>query len=640
MASQIGPLTAKIVANSEGMDPGLKQAEDKVKVGSKRMADTAAKEGAEAGKGFVTGFANSLRGLGAGGLGLASGLGQWAQQALTAPIAALSGGLSSLGDLATRAPILGPLLGLPFAGAAVGTGALAAFYLEGSNAIKEFAAEARQANVDLREFQVIATAIGDPGKASNALGNLQEKLHELAQAGGVAQGVLARVIPDAMDLQLMGVDRAFGIVSDRIVALGSRASQVTAIKAIFGKAGEPATEAILRGSAGLEWTRSLLTGFGADFGEGDLRNVKAAERAMKELGFLQRGIANQVTIALAPGVAELASRLPTLLDLGISGRGLADALVDGAERIMKAGAFVADTFDHLFTDPWGFLEETWDSVWDWAVSTWNEMLDSLTATAKWFIAALGEAIEAAIKRATDFIGRTFPSLFEGKGKLRKVGFGQMEVIPEAEGADRWGDNWGDNDPSNFSGGDWGPKRERSTNFMDQVENFMDRWRKRMNDLGDDARRNDPFAIWAESAEKRLSTLESPLEKLQKEWRGLKGFLDSAPNVFGIDDDEAGFRALQLGDRLAGRGGYQLLQQLRSLGGGPLGAQFVGAAERGSREAYSAVTQYQGAGRESVQEEVRRLLEEANEQGRQQIEQGRQAVEAMRDLRDLLDVEGI
>lgn len=632
MANQIGPLTAKIIASSEGMDPGLKQAEAKVKGSTRKMADDAAREGAEAGKGFVAGFAGGLRGLGGAGLSLASGLGQWAQQALTAPIAALSGGLSSLGDLATRAPILGPLLGLPFAGAAVGTGALAAFYAEGSSAIKEFAAEARQANVDLGEFQVIATAIGDPGKASNALGNLQEKLHELAQAGGVAQGVLARVIPDAMDLQLMGVDRAFGIVSDRIAALGSRASQVTAIKAIFGKAGEPATEAILRGSAGLEWTRSLLTGFGADFGEGDLKNVKAAERALKELGFLQRGIANQVTIALAPGVAELASRLPTLLDLGISGRGLADALIDGAERLMKAGAWVADTFDHLFSDPWGFLEETWANVWDWAVSTWNEMLDSLREVATWFITSLGEAIETAIKRATDFIGRTFPSLFSGTGKLRKVGFGQMEVIPEAaeEEIVRGG----------TSGGDWTPKRERGTGFSDWVDNFVERWRKRMNDLGGEARRNDPFAIWAESAEKRLSTLESPFEKLQKEWKGLKGLLDQAPKVFGVDEDEVGFQGLGLQERLAGRGGFQLLQALRSAGGAPLGSQFVGAAERGSREAYSAITQYQGSARESVQEEIRRLLEEANEQGRIQTEQGRQAVEAMRDLRDLLEVEGL
>jgi hypothetical protein len=583
VANQIGPLTARIIANSEGMDPGLKAGVQKVEAAGKQIAEA----GERAGLGFAKSFAQGVAGFSAAGL-------------------------------------------------AATTAAVVALYKEGASNVKELAAGAKEANVGLADFQAVATAIGDINVASNALGEMREKLFEVQTAGGAASGVLASVIPDAFAIEAMGTAKAFGFISDRIRELGSRSAQLTAAKGVFKKAGEPALEAILRGSGYVDMIRGRLADYGADVTDSTYQSIKAAERATRDLGMMRKGFSNQVTVALAPGLAELASRLPTLASIGVTAKGLAGLIVDGADKLLTAAGRLADTFADWIDDPWGMLKQTWEDLWGWAAGMWDKMLSQLKAIFDAAIDAMTKGIQHAIeeglrfwKRLTD--GTPVPA---GAGKFPRFGGGGGGAAEDL--SDAFGTGAG-------TGGDWGgeetdPGGWRKRGKWEEFANsFVAGWRQRMADLRRSAEENNPFDIWSRAAETFAEKLDGPFEKFKGEWLKLQGIL-RVPGE-GFPADAAGIQAILLNRQIQGRGGYQLLQQLRSLGGEKPGTQFLGAAERGSREDYSAFVQYQGAALESLEEEIKRLLTEANETQKRQEADGRRAVEILRDLNGKLEVGG-
>ncbi len=84
--------------------------------------------------------------------------------------------------------------------------------------------------------------------------------------------------------------------------------------------------------------------------------------------------------------------------------------------------------------------------------------------------------------------------------------------------------------------------------------------------------------------------------------------------------------------------FDLLSKLRGGYGGDLN-KGVGVMQSGSKEAYSAIRQYQSDARESVQDEIKRLLQEANRVQADQLEQGKRAAEALKEVADNLKVGG-
>lgn len=638
MANQIGPLTAKIIANSEGLDPGLKAAEDKVKASADKIAEETAKAGKESGKRWAESWADGVRNLTKGALSLGNDLAKFAERAMTNPGRVFADTVGALGNVAGRMPVLGPLLALPFEGVnAAATMALDA-YDKGAERLKLLGQEAMRANMPLGDFQVLAESMGgDIAAAAAQIFKFQAALENAAGAGLGAKNVFTELGLDALELQTRGTKAAFSEFADRVRALGTSFAQTAAAKEIWGRGAADLMPTLLRGSEFIDKRSKLLGGFGAGFSDADFENLKKAQAAKKEWALLWQGLETQVTIGLAPVFRAFSELMPKLSEMGITAKGLAPIITEIGFGILTAGTAVVDFVIEAFRDPWGAITRGWDSAKGALVGIATEMG-----------VAIGKGIDAGLASGGG-VGEAFSEFFTRKRMKESKDFLErsreaLEVAEFEKANPGWGGRgspaWMDMGPHFEGGGAGGGIGQR---LADRIREIRQQLKPAMEGVKADAQQNDPFAVWEDSVKNFLGSAESALSKFKAQWQSLRGFLDAGDRqVFGVDDDAKGFQALQLGEKLAGKGGFALLQALRGAAGGgaALGSQFVGAAERGSREAYSAITQYQGSARESVQEEIRRLLEEANEQGRIQTEQGRQAVEAMRDLRDLLEVEGL
>ncbi len=76
--------------------------------------------------------------------------------------------------------------------------------------------------------------------------------------------------------------------------------------------------------------------------------------------------------------------------------------------------------------------------------------------------------------------------------------------------------------------------------------------------------------------------------------------------------------------------YAHFQKLKSSVGDQT-AKFAGAVEKGSKEAYSAIVQYQAEGPQNVQEQMKALMEQAKAQREEQIRVGKDVMRAVKDI---------
>lgn len=641
----IGPLTAKIVANSEGLDPGLKVAEDKVKASADKIAEETGKSGKDAGKRWAESWADGVRGLAKGALGLGKDLASFAERAMTNPGRVFADAVGALGNVAGRMPVLGPLLALPFEGAgAAATMALDA-YDKGAERLKLLGQEAMRANMPLGDFQVLAESMGGDLSASAAqIFKFQAALEAAANAGLGAKNVFTELGLDALELQTRGTKAAFGEFADKVRGLGTSFAQAAAAKEIWGRGAADLMPTLLRGSEFMDKRQKLLGGFGAGFSDADFENLKKAQAAKKEWSLLWQGLETQVTIGLAPVFRAFSELMPKLSEMGVTAKGLAPVITEIGFGILTAGAAAVEFVIDALKDPWGTITKGWELAKGMLIGIATEMG-----------VAIGKGIDAGLASGGG-VGEAFSEFFTQKRmKESKAFLERSREALEAAEFEKANPGWG-KPPSWMEMGpgredylaNWlaetsamGPQLESGgtgQRLADRVREIRQQLRPAFEGITTDARQNDPFAVWESSVTSFLGNSESALGKFESQWKSLKGFLDSAPKVFGVDDDAAGFRALQLGQQLAGKGGYQLLQSLRAAGGAPLGSQFVGAAEAGSREAYSAVTQYTSA-RETLEQEIARLLEESRQIEQQHLEEGRKATELLGDLLANLKVGG-
>lgn len=608
MSNQIGPLTVKLTANAEGVKAGMDEATKQVDAGGDKMAKAAEK----ASKGMAARMIEGMKGVFSGAMDWGSTIGGLFEKMLGNPGRFLADNiLGSLSNLANRIPALGPLLAAPFDLTASAISAALDTFDTGKVRIMEMGKAAAAANVDLSQFQVIQNALGtDASTTSLMLTKMQKSLTEMALAGPDANNAVTRLGLSAKELLQMPVEKMLGTFGDGLGTLGSRFLQTSYASEVFGRGSNTIMMGLMRGSEGISKFRKLIDGFGAGVGASDFENVRAVEAASKEFKFLKEGFGNQITVGTAAVLAELADSIPKLSELGVTFKGLATTVVDAAEIMAKAGGLVIEAW----SKPELILK-----VWEAAATGFEAIMMKMVSVAN---RAIGEMLERS--------GRMFALISPGFG-------GGMESLGTIAKQDASGLTASTNLAFQRAMKDL-RDAFAETKSGSAINGFFDRVRERLADTGKAGKDNDPFAFWLESAGRLQERLEnaSPVGKIKQGLAEIRSLVQGGPvelmgrgGVVRIDPNTGmplgGQEAHEMFAGLAEKASFALFSSLKSY---MPSYTPVGAAERGSREAYSAELAYRGAATENIQEVIKNIQEAILKEAEEQNKIGRDMLEAI------------
>jgi len=486
----------------------------------------------------------------------------------------LKGGLAKMQESVSRfgETFAGVLAG-NFATDAIkkGFGFLSNVFTDGNEAILNMGKAARKAGVDIGGMQIVAEAMGgDTEKAAEAMLKLSENIGKAAVEG--ADEPFKKLGLDAMELSAMSADKRMMSIAEKLSAIQDPIARARIGTGLFADQWKEVSAVLYDGGKLLASTAENLDKFGAGFNESALQSAKDAEQAFKQVSYLWKGFTNQVGQAIAPIVAEVAKAFGSIADYGITFQGLRDKIVDVAEWIAKAGAFVRESF----ADP-ELITKAWDVVFQFIQAGLNDLKANLFDSISYFLP--GKALEAEGLRGLADAQRNL-----GKAMGKKLGQ-ELADLPSFK----------------------------------KVDEVFANVRDRIKDTKKDAQQFNPFELWAQSMDKLKDSLKTGFDTFREEAKRVVGLLDFARKAGKLTaaDAAVGFQAL-------GRSVQGLLSSLPQM-------KFAGAMELGSGEAYSATIAAQFDGKQSVQEAIAELNRRQLEEQQIQTELGKQTVDALRNL---------
>lgn len=549
--ANIGPLVAKITANAEGVSGGVNDAVARLEKGAGAIGAAGKKAGDAAGGGMLSGLKSGLAGIG-GAIG----------SALDA-----AAGVAKVGAIGIGAVLAGGIAG----------------YVAQTDKIKALGKGSLLSGFGTEDLQTLSVLTGNLDLATSTATKFQAAIADAVAGGG--DNAFSRLGIDAAALAGKPL-QAFGAFADGVNKLGTQFEKLSMAERVFGDGAADMLGAIERGSAGIAKARTQMDAFGATIGPGMVAMAKQAEIATRTIGLFKDGILNQVTIGAGAILAELGDRFGTL---GISWKSLGKTIVDVAESIAQAGAWMMD-------------------AWANPSSAWGDALKFLEVGLLRAVAVFADGMEQAVLSSGNLAQNIFGSKL---GAFISVGVAGAKYTAGATD----GQSLGAGARSSADKLMEELAQSRATRGADRgVGQFFDNVRSRIENIGKIANENNPAAIWMASAKEWEVGNKTSFEALFERINKAKYLLDPA--------NGPGLSAMG-----RGRLGTSLFDSLK---------QFmptytpVGAMERGSREAYSAVQEYRGVGSQNIQEGIKAAIEEANRQQREQIRVAEATLDAIRD----------
>ena len=573
MATDIGPLTAKITASTEGLQKALDKSPAMIRTAADRMAKESKIAGEKAGQTAGASFVSKF-------------------------------GLAMLGGAAAGG---------------VGAAGIAYLYSEGANAIREMGIAAAGAAMPVSEFQALAGAFaGNIGDATDAAVKLTTVLSNTV-LGGADGSVFERLALEPT--RLLASKNAIEELADSISLLPTGFAQVHASMSIFGEDYKKFLPVLQRGGEWIREQKSILDGFGAGITSGMVDSVQRADRMFAQISALWQGLKIQVTSGIAPLIAAITEVIPRLDKLGISFKGLGGWIIDGAEGIAKLGGGLVAAF----TDPVvrGELFGLFGSVMEFAA---QKLVQGVTYGIGSAMSALGK-VPLGMGMSIDFGAGgdkllAFANKLGGKaahnlgvietrwqdvidaladnGLLARLDqfFGRARAIAGGAGVNAAALDQGAQVWLAAAGQMAKALESPADKFLEAIDKIEALQRGRPDALMLGAGGIAENALpWLDRI--AIDAMRNPLEAL-----------------FGNADLLTAGKAVQ--DLLGGLGSDSV--------------QTTGAMLAGSREAYSTILANQLAGRETVQEKIERAIERGNQQRQRQIELGREALDAVRNIR--------
>ncbi|WP_084864019.1 hypothetical protein [Salibaculum halophilum] len=160
-------------------------------------------------------------------------------------------------------------------------------------------------------LQVLARAADtagiSQGDLEGALTRMTRRISLAEQGTGPAAEALERLNLAAEDLSDLSADERIKLIQQRIAALIPAAQQAGVSSQIFG---ERVGIAMTRLDASqIEQAEQTLKRFGVAVTEVETDKIERANDAISALGLVARGLANQITVALAPSLEAIAAKI-------------------------------------------------------------------------------------------------------------------------------------------------------------------------------------------------------------------------------------------------------------------------------------------------------------------------------------------
>jgi hypothetical protein len=476
----------------------------------------------------------------------------------------------------------------------------------GAARMAEVGKAARQAGADVAGFQVVVEALGnDLGTAVEGVIKLKEAMGKAIVEG--ANDPFERLGIGARDLLGMREDVAIATVAARLRELGGDVAEARLGVQLFGDKFKDLRHILDDGGEQIRLMSKDLQAFGAAFGEGDFLQSREWTRAMNQFSLLWKGLENQIARGLMPVVNEFLERVGSLADMGVTFRGLGDWIMEAAESVALAGAWVIDNWSNA-----GKIKEAWEAVFTWLKSEFQHTLAELfdvmheATRGTWLGSAVGNSFDSAATALGEHAS-------DNRVAARKMFASLKEAFSQSPTA----------------GG---------------VKEFFAAAKERMREVFTFAKEWDPFALWAESAERLAKSLEGPLDKFREQLKQI-GAMQSLGREMSETLALAGFGVDPFDDGLGGNAEKSLAAAFNQLKGafGNAGGGYNPAAAMlaDSREAYSAIQAFrQSSTRESVEEALKRILQQQLEQEREQLRVGKEVAAAAKKLANNLVPRGI
>ena len=199
------------------------------------------------------------------------------------------------------------------AATAAGVAMTAALYTRQSEIIDALAKTSDALGVTTQELQAmhhIAELNGVSTEAMNkALKKMEVNLGAAARSGGTAANALEDIGINIDELMQLSPDEQLEKLSAAIVNVESQSKKASIANDVFGKSGLEMLKVMENiKNDGLDPTIGALEDYGIAISRVDAAKVEQANDAFLEVQKTIEGISNQITIALAPYVTELASR--------------------------------------------------------------------------------------------------------------------------------------------------------------------------------------------------------------------------------------------------------------------------------------------------------------------------------------------
>jgi hypothetical protein len=163
----------------------------------------------------------------------------------------------------------------------------------------------------LAGLQLAASQTGVPVAAlQTSLQFFQRQLGDVITKGtGPATDALDQLGLSAKDLAALPLDKAFGVVADRLNEVGSNAAKTSINIALLGRSGGALANTLALGSKGLDDFKTEAIDLGFAINRVDTAKVEAANDAFDKLGKFITGVGRTIAIELAPALEFITLQL-------------------------------------------------------------------------------------------------------------------------------------------------------------------------------------------------------------------------------------------------------------------------------------------------------------------------------------------
>ena len=258
-----------------------------------------------------------------------------------------------LKQLGSTASSVGNTIKGALAGIAVGVG-VSAFKSMTSEVINSTVAAYRlsdslgittQSLIELQTAGLLSAGLS-ADEFSGSLQKMVKNLGGIGEDSDKAAGTLDKLGISAESLASMHTDEAFKTIAEAISKVKSPTDQAAAAIAIFGKSGQNLLPMLRGGAAGIEEAAAKARKFGIALSDVDAAKLVEAHEKFDEIGLAIDGAKDQLVVALAPALSEIAEHVLAILPAADQMR---EKFTNGLKSVALGVAYAMDTYQQLKT---------------------------------------------------------------------------------------------------------------------------------------------------------------------------------------------------------------------------------------------------------------------------------------------------